>query len=129
MKNLFYLIIGTTLLISCKKENTNNQETTVSKWKLVEQLMDPGDGSGVFTPVISNKIITFYDDDTFTSNGDVCSLNTETENESNGKYLETEGALSIKNCNLHLSVQIEEPYMIISYPCIEGCSHKYEKIE
>jgi hypothetical protein len=45
-------------LSACNTENQN--EGLVSKWHLIEQLMDPGDGSGTFQPVTSDKTISFF---------------------------------------------------------------------
>jgi len=40
----------------------------ISKWKLIEMYSDPGDGSGDFETVSSNKTVSFYSDDVIASN-------------------------------------------------------------
>ena len=47
---------------------------------------DPGDGSGDFEPVSSNKTVSFYSDDVIASNGDLCIMGTNTTNGSFGSY-------------------------------------------
>ena len=57
--NMRYLIlffaIGASLQ-ACTEEETDDLR---NKWKLIEVLADPGDGSGTFQPVESDKTISF----------------------------------------------------------------------
>ena len=62
------------LAVSCNSEDVE----LVNKWQLIEMLADPGDGSGGFEPVTSNKVIEFWDDGTITSNGSICTMSSST---------------------------------------------------
>jgi len=52
-----------TVVFSCKKEDKGPAENNglVGKWKLVESLLDPGDGSGTFRKVdeIASTVVEF----------------------------------------------------------------------
>jgi hypothetical protein len=78
---VLFLLLTIGLLASCAKDEenpTNNPETEITgTWKLVEVYLDPGDGSGDFEPVQSEKTVTFHGDGTVTSNGDLCTLSLE----------------------------------------------------
>lgn len=75
MKKIFLLLITTVLFISC---NTNDDAPTpeevslIGNWRLIEYLADPGDGSGVFTTIDSNKMLTFNPNGVITSNYSLC---------------------------------------------------------
>ncbi|MEP1855868.1 hypothetical protein, partial [Nonlabens ulvanivorans] len=93
-------------------------------------LFDPGDGSGSFQSVSSNKTITFNADGTFTSNGDVCDMSITTSTNTNGTYNTTDKTINA-NCsttNLPISYTIDNLTMDISYFCIEACQSRYRKI-
>ena len=47
-------------LISCNNSDADyTPNTLIETWKYTEMLADPGNGSGVFTPVTSDKTLTF----------------------------------------------------------------------
>ena len=57
-------------LISCiKNDNEDTTSPLLGTWELKEILADPGDGSGIFNTVNSNKKLTFYSNRKITSNG------------------------------------------------------------
>ncbi|GAL76734.1 hypothetical protein JCM19275_2070 [Nonlabens ulvanivorans] len=102
----------------------------VGTWQLTANLSDPGDGSGSFQSVSSNKTITFNADGTFTSNGDVCDMSITTSTNTNGTYNTTDKTINA-NCgttNLPISYTIDNLTMDISYFCIEACQSRYRKI-
>lgn len=128
MKNfiLILLLIGT--LNACSKEEAESTD----KWKLTEQLMDPGDGSGVFIAVVSDRTIEFFEDSTIVSNGNLCNLDISANQETTGTYSETDGYIYPDDCMLidfKISYEISGDELILSYFCIEPCRHKYLKIE
>jgi len=128
MKYLTILLAFTLTLVSCSNNN-NSEKEIVGEWKLIETLADPGDGSGVFQQIDSNKTIEFFNDNTFTSNGVLCFMSNETTS-STGTYLETESQIFPSDCNnseLSLTYEITSSDLIISYFCIEPCKEKYEK--
>ncbi|NNM18501.1 MAG: hypothetical protein HKP24_08010, partial [Croceitalea sp.] len=55
-------------------------------WQLVEILADPGDGSGTYTPVDSNKMIVFDNNGRFSSNGAICSFAAAVNENVEGTY-------------------------------------------
>ncbi|MFT3918028.1 hypothetical protein [Cloacibacterium sp.] len=135
MKGLKIMLFSL-LLLSCRE---NIDETTITgTWKLTEQLVDPGDGSGKFTPVSSNKTVTFVTNGTYTSNGSFCSINTDSNQNTNGNYTYTnsEKSMTPLNCNTtlfsveKLSIEIQNGNLIISnFGCIEPCAQKFVKIK
>lgn len=136
MKKPLLLLILLTLLSACNSDDDNTQTETsssnpiIGKWKLTEQLMDPGDGSGTFMAVISNKTIEFYMDGTVTSNGNLCTPTNNTIIGTSGTYNETQYITS-SACATSLGAAYElltNTSLLISYPCIEACQEKYIKI-
>ena len=104
----------------------------VSKWRLIELLADPGDGSGTFQPVASNKMIEFYDDGTITSNGSICTLSITSDSPSNGTYNSSTMEIEVEECvggHAPLNYEILGEQLILNYPCIEACREKYEQVE
>ncbi|WP_052408566.1 lipocalin family protein [Nonlabens sp. Asnod3-H03] len=133
MKQILFTLIGIILLISCdSSDDAGNVLTSdiVGTWQLTANLSDPGDGSGSFQSVSSNKTITFNADGTFTSNGDVCDMSITTSTNTNGTYNTTDKTINA-NCgttNLPISYTIDNLTMDISYFCIEACQSRYRKI-
>jgi len=67
MKNFaFSLLIGAILLIvACGKESVKSGNASLTgKWKLVQTLMDPGDGSGVWTVAFASTELQLNADGT-----------------------------------------------------------------
>ncbi|HTE01493.1 MAG TPA: hypothetical protein VK668_19535 [Mucilaginibacter sp.] len=72
MKHLsYFLAIAAILFISaCKKANLEDKTSLkenaslTGKWRLVENLLDPGDGSGTWMPVTASTELTFNADGT-----------------------------------------------------------------
>lgn len=126
MKNIVWLFISF-ILFSCNE----NEETSIqnSEWKLSEIYMDPGDGSGDFSAVSSNKILIFYSDNTFTCSGNICALGIETENPTTGTVDWDNHKLWVENCIFsEIPFTLNENQLILYYPsCIEVCAMKYLK--
>ena len=119
------------LAASCNQEN--EQEGLVSKWHLIEQLMDPGDGSGTFQPVTSDKTLSFFEDGTFCSqNGSVCIGDLWSGGESSsGTYSETSMTMDVSDCtggHVPLSYEMDGGFLVLNYACIKACREKYEQI-
>lgn len=116
---------------ACNLEN--GEEGLVSKWHLVEQLMDPGDGSGAFQPVTSDKTISFFEDGSVSSeNGSICVGEVWSGGtSSSGTYSEVTMTIDVANCtggHVPLSYEMDGGFLILNYPCIEPCQEKYEQI-
>lgn len=130
MKNsiLFFTIIS--LLFSCNKDISKVTNGLAGKWKLNEILMDPGDGSGTFSTVNSNKIIEFDNNGNVSSNGSLCDMSIETNISSTGTYSETDSTLKSDNCQSStIRYELNHNILIIIYPCFESCKAKYIKIK
>ncbi len=124
----FCLVLLMPILNSCN----NTDAELLSKWLLIEQLADPGDGSGVFVPVSSQKYLEFYDDGTISSNGSICTMSTEVGNASTGTYDDTTMIIEVENCTVgHFprTYEMSADTLIINYPCIEPCREKFLRTE
>ncbi|WP_324721558.1 lipocalin family protein [Salinimicrobium sp. HB62] len=131
MKKIVFLFSIIGLLSSCNNNDDLRSNTDlVGEWKLIEVLADPGDGSGTFSAVESNKIIRFHPDGTITSNGSICSMSIEANNPTSGTYSITNSTFNSPDCdNSDYDYQFEHKgnILIINYPCIEPCKVKYRK--
>lgn len=132
MKILLALIGLIVLNSSCDKYTCGFSEGIVGEWKLVEELMDPGDGSGTFQPVSSNKKIEFFNDGTFEANGEMCVMANQASSNHSGTYDSSAETFSPDNCSLAAPLSyiysIDGDTLILSYPCFEGCQQKYYKL-
>ena len=60
IKKILFLSLMIFCLSSCTSANEENSTINeIGSWKLIAVLADPGDGSGVFQPVLSDKTIIF----------------------------------------------------------------------
>lgn len=137
MKKPLILLILLTLFSACNSDDDNNETVVtnnnpiVGQWKLTEQLLDPGDGSGTFMPIISDKTIEFYMDGTVISNGNLCTPSTNTIVGTVGTFNENQYITS-SACTTSVGIEYElltNTSLLISYPCIEACQEKYIKIK
>jgi len=135
MKNTLLLFLSFILVLSCSndddKKTTSNSEI-IGTWKLIEVYADPGDGSGDFVSVESDKVITFNTNGTINSNADLCILFSDSGALSSGTFSETEMTITIADCDTSPSTvffEIDGANLILSYVCIEGCQEKYSKEE
>lgn len=133
MKNISFILIAVlvSIFVGCNQTEENINPT--SEWLLVAQLMDPGDGSGTFQPVTSDKTVSFFEDGTITSeNGSICigelwSGGTS----SSGTYSESTMIIDVTNCtggHAPLSYEMNGGFLILNYACIEPCREKYELV-
>lgn len=116
---------------SCEKEDQNPVQL-IGKWKLVEQLIDPGDGSGVFESIASDKTISFFSNGSFSSTGPMCTMDVGSSTPSEGSYSLTDGIINPSSCPMmtgSIHFEIIENSLILSYPCIEPCREKFRKAE
>ena len=130
---ILLLVLGS---YSCNDKEDNEPTGSPSSeqsYHLIQVLNDPGDGSGIFVAVNSNKTITFYEDGTLTSNGSICQSSITTDASSRGTYSETEMTIIPDDCDFEPwfphTYELEGNILIINYPCIEACRAKFELIE
>lgn len=130
MRILYILLTGVILVAACEKKDKETAEITGS-WKLIELYGDPGDGSGDFTPVESEKIIEFRADGTVWSNGDICLMSPAAAAPTTGTYSAEDSTINSVSClsEINIFFEIRGEYLILSYPCIEPCQAKFEKIQ
>ena len=131
MKYSIVVIIFFITMVACDKADPIIEEDIVGTWQLKEQLLDPGDGSGTFLPVESDKTITFLPDGTFTSNGRTCFMGTSIDEGSSGSYDPLNSIITPDGCTLiiDISYEIQGANLILYYQCIEACAQKYLKIQ
>ncbi|WP_074405787.1 lipocalin family protein [Aquimarina megaterium] len=134
MKKTIILLTFIGILISCSTDENNNSETTelIGQWKLIEQLADPGDGSGTFQSIDSQKVIKFFKNEVITSeNGSLCQPYSD-EQISSGTYSLSEKRI-ITNCqNANIAAigfEIKDNYLLLHFASNEGFSQKFEKIK
>ncbi|MHA6281496.1 hypothetical protein ACXYMT_15075 [Salinimicrobium sp. CAU 1759] len=141
-KKLFFYLTVTMIIFSCSKSDDNQNVINpdfLGKWKLTETLQDPGDGSGVYERIDSEKTIEFFNNGTFSINGPLCGLSTSVgenimgqvrnSNYSNNNILLSNEKCSTDNSSTEYIVVIENSDLIIYYTaCVEGCAQKYQKV-
>jgi hypothetical protein len=135
------LILFSLVLVNCTSNNKSpygGNPELLGKWKLIEQLSDPGDGSGVFNPIDSNREMEFFSNGTVTVNGILCYMSSEVGEQSSGSFsiLENDdyydGEIIPNDCDYSetkLYFKIEGSNLIIWYLCIEGCGQKFVKLK
>ncbi len=118
-------------VISCSKNNDNTSSNLLKgAWKLTEVLADPGDGSGTFNSVNSNKKLIFSNDVNLSSNGEICDMSIETNVSSTGTYSEATSTINSTNCpNNIIKYELNGNTLILIYPCIEPCKAKYTRVQ
>lgn len=129
MKRLLMFLWLVTLIACDKTDDKNSDAGLTGEWGLTEILADPGDGSGTFQPVQSNKTITFHSNGTVTCNGSLCDMSATSNQATSGTYSTADSTLGTLDCNLQMKLKFEKTgsTLIIQYPCIEPCKAKYEK--
>ncbi|CAL2101491.1 Lipocalin-like protein [Tenacibaculum sp. 190130A14a] len=117
--------------VSCNEEDQGDGDISViGKWKLIEVLADPGDGSGTFKEVKSNKTIELKSNGTITTNESLCSpYSDEIINE--GTY-SLKDKLIITNCQnsniAKIFFEFTDDHLILNFVSNEGYSQKFQKV-
>lgn len=142
MKNLL-VVISMLFVFGCSSDEGKPNETDrlLGKWKLIEQLLDPGDGSGTFKPINSERVIEFFSDGSVTINGELCFMASEVGDEESGTYELTsdpradtkyDGEIIPNTCTsrsakVYFDLSLSG-HLILWYQCIEPCGQKFQKI-
>ncbi len=135
MKKIFVILSTVMLLLSCSSDEKDMPIDLIGTWKLQEVNNDPGDGSGVFLKVKSNKTLIFKKNLEITSNGSLSDNTINSDSPSHGVYQITgdsdASGIITPSGSEHLSTQIrfeiKNSALYVYYPCIEGCAAKYTK--
>ena len=126
MKISFAILVILSLFTSCKK---NKRDSLTGTWELKEVLMDPGNGSGVFTAVSSDKNLVFHTNGNVNSNGIICDMSIESNTSTSGTYSENDSTIISATCqNLIIKYELSGDTLILIYPCFEACKAKYNRV-
>ena len=126
MKISFAILVILSLFTSCKK---NKRDSLTGTWELKEVLMDPGNGSGVFTAVSSDKNLVFHTNGNVNSNGIICDMSIESNTSTSGTYSENDSTIISATCqNLIIKYELSGDTLILIYPCFEACKAKYMRV-
>ena len=126
MKISFAILVILSLFTSCKK---NKRDSLTGTWELKEVLMDPGNGSGVFTAVSSDKNLVFHTNGNVNSNGIICDMSIESNTSTSGTYSENDSTIISATCqNLIIKYELIGDTLILIYPCFEACKAKYNRV-
>lgn len=124
-KSLFLLLIFNVTLLSCDNDDENNNTDLIGIWRLQELSIDPGDGSGTFQNIDSNKTIEFKNDGSVTSNGEICDVFGNLTSGSNGTFSEETLMITTSQCNIRF--EKNQNQLIIFNFCEEPCRALYRK--
>lgn len=118
-------------VISCSKNDDDTSSNLLKgTWKLTEVLADPGDGSGTFNSVSSNKNMIFGNGGNLSSNGAICDMSIETNVSSTGTYSEANSTINSTICpNNTIKYELNGNTLILIYPCFEACKAKYTRVQ
>lgn len=126
MKRFLVLVLGALLLqFKCSEDEITEPVSLFGTWQLEAVLVDPGDGSGTFQNVDSEKNIVFNTDSTFTSNGLGCVVfGGNTTSLASGTF--NNNQLFIEDCEMPVFFFVEEDRLYLNnFGCIEECSERY----
>lgn len=130
---MLFMILAALALPACQKdtEAPPDPEVLEGSWLLTEVLFDPGDGSGTFRPVDSERELHLTPANTFSTNYDICQAIEDGE-KFNGTFIRTDADEFLIECAQSLinSVQgrLEEGFLVLYYPCDEPCAYRFKKI-
>lgn len=134
MKSIFLstLFLSVFLFAACEKDDATPASDLSGTWQLVEVMADPGDGSGTFEPVDSDRTITFGANGAYTATGDLCTFGTTADSATSGIFWPEDQNVEPAGCisaapRSGITYAFEGEALILSYPCIEPCQQKYRK--
>lgn len=129
MKLRFLIFFLAFCVLSCDEDESEAE--LLGTWQLVQILSDPGDGSGVFMPVNSNKTITFNADGTVTSNGSLCDIFEDEGESTSGIFSEETMSFTTEECgfeDFEYQFEIDGQFLTYFVLCIEPCGARFQKI-
>ena len=121
------------LLTSCRSDSDDplDGESLYGTWLLSDVLLDPGDGSGTFTPTDSGEQLILRPEGTFIANWNPCGLEGSGDDVFEGAYLETSTMSFEISCSVDnaFTVQgsLEDSFLLLFFPCIEPCVYRFYK--
>jgi hypothetical protein len=91
-------------------------------------LSDPGDGSGTFEAVTSDKHLSFYDDGNLICQGSLSAMAGSTDTITSAIFDASDLTIN-SDCWVDLPItmtyEISNDTLLLNYPCIEGCIERY----
>ena len=124
MKKIIFILFLFGLVVSCSSDE--NIEL-IGKWKLIEYLRDPGDGSGTFQKADFDQTIDFFLDNTvLISTSPWCDINVDVP----GNYSIEESKIYIEctGFTLEIDFYMQGSKLILAYPTSEPWKDKYSKV-
>ena len=129
MKNILFLALCLFALTACQDDDDGNRPGARSSWELAFVLADPGNGSGVFTPVDSDRTLDLLDEGSWVANENLCTFGTTDEQASTGVYSLEDGTFTVDDCvttgGSPFSIEVRGDTLDLTYLCIEACAHRY----
>lgn len=130
MKHLLIFTISIFLISSCSPpKEPIDPSGLIDTWKLIQIYSDPGDGSGNFEDVDSDKTIEFLSNGFVVTTGTFCSLDIGSNGIEEASYddnvMQITAECGGQDLVITYRLNDNEDELELSYPCIEGCAAKY----
>lgn len=129
MKNFFFLLLPLLVFSACQDDDDDTTPRPESQWQLSAVLADPGDGSGTFETVDSDRQLNLLTDGTYSSNGNLCDFNADADEPTLGTYSLANATLSPDNCvttgGTPFGLEVRGDTLEVRYLCVEACVHRY----
>jgi len=132
MKKNFMLLMIIGLFISCSSDEKEYPENAfIGTWKLIEVNADPGNGSGTFRAIESNKTIEFKRNRTIVTNTSLCDpYSDEIKNSGSYSLTPNEITTNCKNPNIaKIFFEMKNDHLILNFISNEGFSQKFERVD
>ncbi|HYC27652.1 MAG TPA: hypothetical protein VEB42_02535 [Chitinophagaceae bacterium] len=121
------IILSAVMILSCKRTvcPVETDSTLVGKWKFIEYLMDPGDGSGTWQPAQANQTyVQFNADGSMSSDLGMLTGYTRYEIQPDSSLLLTTPPATN---SFPLRFKITGNTLELNPPCFEKCGFKFRK--
>jgi len=130
MNKVISFLLTISILSSCSDDDSNTPDVDlIGNWKLIETLIDIGDGNGDFQTIDSEKTIEFNSDGTVSSNGSLCQMSSQSNTPSTSTYSLENSTINCTDIgSFDINFEIKGSTLIISYLCFEPCRFKFIKI-
>lgn len=126
-KNIIFLML-ICLFVSCNSDDQEKSATgLIGTWKLTEISADPGDGSGTFKAVQSNKTIEFKSNGRIVTNTSLCDPYSD-EIKSSGSFSLANNSITTNCQNPNIATiyfELKNDYLLLHYLSNEGYSQKF----
>ena len=128
---IFLLLAFAALFTACE-DDEDPIPPADSRWQLDAVLSDPGDGSGRFQSVDSDRTITLLSDGSYIAEGDICSFSEDGRPNTMGSYDIEGGTITPDDCvtigGTPISLSVTADSLFIDYLCFEPCRHRYRAV-